>query len=165
MGQPARHNKVIRHVRLYHYLLKSPAWQELSANARSIYIEISRRYAGDGSNNGNIPYSVREAAASLRIGKSTAGRAIEELQKNGFIVMAKPGAFSLKTRHATEWRLTEFPCDVTGQSATKDFMRWSLQKQNSVPLAGLTVPVVGPNGTCGGTERSITRLTVPVVGP
>jgi hypothetical protein len=35
------------------------------------------------------------------------------------------GAFSLKKRHATEWRLTEFPCDIThALMGSKEFMRW-----------------------------------------
>ena len=137
-----------RHVRLYHWVLKTAAWKSLSAEARAIYIEMSARYHG--TNNGQIPYSVREAANSLRIGKTTAARAIEMLQDRGFIVAMTKGAFSLKTRHATEWRLTEFLCDVSNALPTKEFARWS-ENQNAVPGAGLTVPVAVPNGTCSGT--------------
>jgi len=113
-----------RHVRLYHYMTDSPAWHDLSAVARAIYCEIAKRYAGDGSNNGRIPYSVRQAAAELRISPTTASRGLRELQDHGFIVAVTKGAFSLKKRHATEWRLTEFNCDVTHAIASKDFMRW-----------------------------------------
>ena len=114
-----------RHVRLYHYMTNSRAWHDLSAVARAIYIEIAKRYAGVGSNNGRIPYSVREAAAELKIGTATASRALGALVDHGFIVPVTKGAFSRKIRHATEWRLTEFPCDVTNTlTATKDFMRW-----------------------------------------
>jgi hypothetical protein len=52
-------------------MLKSSAWKSLTANARAIYIEMASRYGGPGSNNGRIPYSVRDAAKSLKIGKST----------------------------------------------------------------------------------------------
>jgi hypothetical protein len=52
-----------RHVRLDHYLLKTPAWQSLNAVARVIYIEVKFRF--NGSNNGRIPYSIREAADAL----------------------------------------------------------------------------------------------------
>jgi hypothetical protein len=38
-----------------------PAWQSLDGNTRSVYVEIAQRYAGAGSNNGRIPYSIREA--------------------------------------------------------------------------------------------------------
>jgi hypothetical protein len=115
-----------RHVRLYHYMTDSLAWHDLSAVARSIYIDLARRYAGIGSNNGRIPYSVREGAAELKISAATASRALAELVDHGFIVPMVKGAFSIKKRHATEWRLTEFPCDVTDVLSSKDFMRWQL---------------------------------------
>src|SRR5215207_907221 len=91
-----------RHVRLYHYVLESNAWAALNANARAIYIEMAKRYMG--TNNGRIPHSVREAAASLRISTATAARAIQHLEELGFIAAVTKGAFSLKKRHATEWR-------------------------------------------------------------
>jgi hypothetical protein len=106
-------------------MLNTPAWHDLNAVARAIYIEIAKRYAGLGSNNGRIPYSVREAAAELNIGTATASRALRALVDHGFIVPVTRGAFSRKNRHSTEWRLTEFPCDVTNTPiATKDYMRW-----------------------------------------
>ena len=123
-----RSGKSARHVRLYHYMLESEAWKSLTANARAIYLEIAARYAGPSSNNGRIPYSVGEAAASLKISRATACRALQQLQDRGFIAVVKRGAFSLKTKHASEWRLTEFPCDVSGDLSTKDFMKWRAPK-------------------------------------
>jgi hypothetical protein len=72
------------------------------------------------------------------------------LQDRGFIVIMTNGAFSRKNRHATEWRLTEFNCDVTNALPTWEFARWR-ESQNTVPGAGLTVPVAELNGTCSGT--------------
>jgi DNA-binding transcriptional regulator YhcF (GntR family) len=140
--------KESRHVRLYHWFLKSEAWRSLSPNARALYVEIVARY--NGSNNGRIPFSVREAAEALHIGKNAASTAFSELQDRGFLVIAKRSAFSLKTKTATEWRLTEFPCDVTNAISSREFMRWSPEKQNTVPNTGLTVPVAGQYGTCSG---------------
>jgi len=144
-----RSKKDGRHVRLYHYMMDAEAWQSLSGNQRAIYVEMVARY--NGRNNGRIPYSVREAAESLHIGKSTAARDLAVLQERGFIIPRKKGAFSLKVRHATEWRLTEFSCDVTPALPTKEFMRWSPKIQNAVPPQNSTVPVLEPNDTCGGT--------------
>ena len=48
------------------------AGDDADATARAIYVHMAMRYAGPGSNNGRLPYSVREAAAELHIGKSTA---------------------------------------------------------------------------------------------
>ena len=66
----------------------------------------------------------------------------------------KRGAFSLKQKHATEWRLTEFPCDVTNDIASKDFMRWkpAPAPQNTVSPQTTSVPVAKPLGTCTETE-------------
>jgi hypothetical protein len=49
-----------RYVKLRYWLLNSQAWNSLSGNARALYVELAQRY--NGSNNGRIPYSVREAA-------------------------------------------------------------------------------------------------------
>jgi DNA-binding transcriptional regulator YhcF (GntR family) len=112
-----------RYVRLFHYMTNSEAWRSLDAVARALYVEITRRYMG--SNNGRIPYSVREGAENLNVGKATVMRALKKLEDHGFIVPTKIGAFSLKARHATEWRLTEFPCNLTNAAvATKEFVRW-----------------------------------------
>lgn len=165
MARGNRKAKMLRHVRLYHYFMQTEAWHSLKALERSIYIEIAARYAGDGSNNGSIGYSIREAAFTFKVGKSSAARALEALQDRGFIVARKKGAFSLKSRHSTEWRLTEFGCDLTGALPTKEFMRWSTKNQNPVPPESSTVPGVGPTGTCLGTGTSKTPSTVSLVGP
>jgi hypothetical protein len=133
--------KESRHVRLYHWFLKSEAWRSLSPNARALYVEIVTRY--NGSNNGCIPFSVREAAEALHIGKNAAAAAFEELRDRGFLVVAKRSSFSLKTKAATEWRLTEFPCDVTNAISSREFMRWS---PGNCPA--------GPVSLAGGGARS-----------
>lgn len=157
--------KMLRHVRLYHYMMQTDAWKSLRALERSIYTEIAARYAGDGSNNGRIGYSIREAASTFGVGKSSAARALEALQDRGFIVARKKGAFSLKSRHSTEWRLTEFGCDLTGALPTKEFARWRLENQKPVPAGTLTVPVPGLPGTYGGTGHFKRPPTVSLVGP
>lgn len=129
-NQKGRSTNVERYVALAHWIMRTPAWRDLDCVARCAYIELASRYAGPGSNNGRIPYSVREMAEALKTSKATALRALNRLQDHGFTVLMKQGAFNLKLRHATEWRLTEFPCDLTGAIATKDFARW--KKQNTV---------------------------------
>lgn len=117
-----------RYVRLNHYMLNCPAWRALDAVARAIYVDMSKRYAGPGSNNGRIPYAVREGVSELRISKATVSRALAKLIEHGFIRPTTKGAFSLKRRHATEWLLTEHPSDVTNEALpAKDFMKWGPQ--------------------------------------
>lgn len=133
-----------RYVALTHWMMRTAAWRSLDCVARCAYVELASRYAGPGSNNGRLPFSLREMAEALNVGKMTAARALRSLQEHGFIVETKRGAFSLKLRHASEWRLTEFGCDITGALATKDFARW--QKQN-------TVSPQDPNGSHSDTAR------------
>ena len=124
-----------RYVMMYHWIMETPAWKSLDGNARAIYLEMARRYAGPGSTNGKIAYSARQAAENLHISKDTANRALNALQDRGFIVVVTKGAFSRKNPHATEWRLTEFDCDVTGNLATKDFAQWSPEPSSTGPVA------------------------------
>jgi DNA-binding transcriptional regulator YhcF (GntR family) len=149
-----------------HFMLNTPAWKSLDSTARAIYLHMAMRYAGPGSNNGRLPYSVREAAAELNIGKSTAARGLKILIDRGFIVTVQRGAFSLKNRHATEWRLTEFPSDIDDSLATKDFTRWTPANSKlgtssetvRYPERNRSVPITGP---CS----SETARTVPALGP
>ncbi len=121
-----RSNREARHVRLYHWLMDTPAWASLDCVARCVYVELARRYGGEDATgkgcNGHIPCSLLELAKALHVSKATAMRALDKLEVRGFIVMTKQGAFNVKMRHSTEWRLTEFPC--AGELATKDFARW-----------------------------------------
>ena len=125
-----------RYVALHHWLMKTEAWRDLDCVARSAYVELSSRYGGPGSNNGRIPFSLREMAQALNCSKATAMRALERLRDHGFVVMTKKGAFRALLRIATEWRLTEFPDDLTGQMATKDFSRWTTK--NKTPFRAET---------------------------
>ena len=123
MSKLQRH-KPERYVKLRYWLLDSPAWQSLPGNARALYVQMAQRY--NGSNNGRIPYSVREAAGVLNVSQGMAVYLFDVLQDRGFIVRTKRGIFSEKatTRVASEWRMTEFDNDVVAGYATKEFMRW-----------------------------------------
>ena len=123
-----------RYIRLHHYLLKTSAWLGLSAGARAVYVQVAFRY--NGSNNGRIAYSVRDAAAECRVNKDTASRAFKELVDGGFIEATRYGGLTRKTRLASEWRLTEYRCDLTGSLSTKPFMtRGALANANHQPQA------------------------------
>jgi hypothetical protein len=136
-------------VMLPRYLLESAAWRSLSAQARTLYIHLALRY--NGRNNGALALSVRDAATECRLAKDTAARAFSELVERGFIELAQAGAFTFKTRHAAEWRLTALPCDRTGAPASKVFMRWrppdpprsesrSQKRDAPVPQSGTVTP-------------------------
>lgn len=113
-------------VRLDGFMLDSAAWCSLTPAERVVYVELRRRY--NGKNNGLIALSVRDAADRCNINKDTARKALSRLQERGFTECVTPGGFSLKLRHATEWRLLDERCDKTGALPTKAFMRWRPQE-------------------------------------
>jgi hypothetical protein len=141
-----------RFVRLFHWMLQSPAWQSLSPVQRALYLELAQRYTG--FNNGRIGLSARDAAEALGSSKSTVARAFAALVERGFIEQQKRGHFDRKSRHASEWRLTIENCDVTGALASKAFMKWG--RENKTGPSGGTV------GLSGGTDPlGIRRRTTP----
>lgn len=114
------------------YVKRSAGWQALTPIERAAYIEVKWRY--DGNNNGRIGLGCRELADELNMSRDTAARSLDGLQAKGFVIKAKPSAFNVKNRAVTEWRLTEYPCDVTDELPTKEFMRWApAQNQQSHP--------------------------------
>lgn len=139
-----------RHVRLYHWLLQSAAWQGLGPVDRALYIELSSRFFG--SNNGQIILSVRQASDALHVSKATAARAFEALQRHGFVAVQHHGGFNLKNRkgQATEWRLTEHP-HGTAAVGTKEFMRWTTG--NDFPVSRIIMPARKTKASKGGAER------------
>jgi hypothetical protein len=151
MSKKNPRDKPAKYLALPHHMLNSAAWKSLSATARAIYIDMAKRYFG--TNNGRIAYSVRCAVDEMRIGLATVKRALDDLTDRGFIVPIKKGAFSYKVRHATEWRLTQFPTDNPIELATKDFMKWTPDENKTrYPQRNCTVAVAEPIGSCSGTN-------------
>lgn len=107
-------------VMLSEYVLRSEAYRHLSVYGRALLVEFIRKY--DGTNNGFIALSVRDAQELLGCSDRPTRKALKELQDKGFVTIRKKGAYSRKVPHATEWALTEHPIGQT--PATKDFMRW-----------------------------------------
>jgi hypothetical protein len=132
MVKPRRLNKRLDapHVRLYVYMLNSLAYLSLGCPARAVLVEISRVY--DGRNNGRLGMSVRMLADRCHIARGTVSVALKELQDRRFIECVTKGTFNRKIQHASEWRLTAWPCDVTGDLPTKAFMSWRPEKQKPV---------------------------------
>lgn len=101
-------NNTTRFVRLDHKILNSNAYRALSANARSLLIELAMLDKGD--NNGSLYLSVRDAAARLGVSDLTAAQtAFADLQQLGFIEMTEEAHFHVKAADKSRarcWRLT-----------------------------------------------------------
>jgi hypothetical protein len=115
-------------VQLYHWLRKTPAWLSLSPYAKLLYIEMRAKY--NGTNNGDISMSYREAEELVGCSNKPIPGAFRELQDRGFIIPVQKGAFTWKVRfqgsgRATTWRLTELSQDIPERAiATLDFKKW-----------------------------------------
>ncbi len=109
-------------MKLEYYMLRSAAWLSLSPVARCVYIELVSLY--NGSNNGRLALSARDAAERVGCSKNTTARAFVELIEKGFIDLCSRGRFDRKTPHAAEYRLTIHRCDCSSERASKRFTRW-----------------------------------------
>jgi hypothetical protein len=73
-------------------------------NHQAILVDLARRH--NGGNNGTIGYGCREAAQAAHVSPNTAGRILDELQKDGVIRITREAAFNMKTGSATrEWEI------------------------------------------------------------
>lgn len=120
-------------------MLKTAAWRSLGPIARVIYVELAQRY--NGSNNGEISLSVREAARLVHVAKDTASKALHELEAKGFIKSNVCGSFNFKLGLATTWILTEFELD--GNPPTKEFFSWRPENSEAGPKSGPNCPKPG----------------------
>ena len=115
-----------RHVQLPEYLQATEAWASLKPGPRALYIELKRRF--NGSNNGKIFLSHRDAAKLLNVHRNTVGAYFAELEGKGFLRITRgpylgPSGVGL----ATCWALEELPIQNEGP-ATKRFMKWQAKK-------------------------------------
>lgn len=111
-----------RYLRLTHFLMGTPAWRTLNPYGRAAYIEIAALY--DGSNNGFLAMGERRLADAMNVTEKTAAKAVKQLEERGFIEIAQKSGFNRKDRRATEFRLTDVPCDRSNQPPSKAFQKW-----------------------------------------
>lgn len=119
------------HVRLHRHELDCSAYRSLSPEARALLVEARALYWG-GEN--CVHLSLREIMRRLRVGRTRAEKARDELLDRGFLRLLRPGSFNCKVRHAPEYALTNVPLDPDrdGATAPKDFMRWQPAQKSTV---------------------------------
>jgi hypothetical protein len=121
---------------LFHNLTDSHAWHLLPPLYRCGYIELARLYNGE--NNGRLAMSARRLAHQIPCNKDTAAEALRALEDAGFIETVKFGRFARKAdqRVSSEYRLTCFRCDATGELPSRKFnpqIRWDIRDGNKRP--------------------------------
>lgn len=114
----------VRFIKLHRGVTSSQAWKSLSCEAKCLVLQIWERH--NGNNNGQIPYSVREAREDLGIGSTRLTTAFKDAQDRGFIVAHHKGSFTHKTAagkgRASEWEITAERCN--GKPAKNTFRKW-----------------------------------------
>ena len=134
----AGRNDTEQYMGISYVMANSPAFRSLSGAALKVWVELRSRF--NGRNNGRITLSWDEAARLLHMGKSTIGRALEELEEKGFIVMTRRGHWY--GRMATEWAVTDRHLD--GHLPTNAWKNWRAppksKNRSSVPRRTILTP-------------------------
>ena len=118
-----------RHVQLPEWVQATEAWATMKPAPRALYIELKRRF--NGSNNGAIILSHRDAAKALNVHRNTIGGLFDTLQERGFITMTHaPYLGPSGIGRASVWALEELPLRK-GVPATRRFARWMLSESKS----------------------------------
>jgi hypothetical protein len=136
-----------RFFQMHVWLLNSDAWRATNVYERCLYMELKQRY--NGSNNGEIGFSHREAQQALNCSNKPVIDAFKGLLEKGFIRAAQVGSFHWKQGggaggRSTRWILTEYPVDhpLKSLSADRDFMRWKPSEKEKSRCADSTRMVV-----------------------
>jgi hypothetical protein len=120
VDRKGRSKRGTRFTQVHEWLAESEAYRALKPGPRALLIELKLLY--NGNNNGEIFFSVRDAARLLHVDKQTAAAWFWVLEYTGFIRARMRGTYSVKERHATVWILTEH--DIGDSKPSKLFMKW-----------------------------------------
>jgi hypothetical protein len=85
-----------------------------------------------------------------------------ELVEKGFIEPRTRGAYSVKFRRATEWRLNDRRCDVTGKAQSQAFLKWSGDVQGSAEPQATSASRAKPWRVLNMSRAKWYRLDKPV---
>ncbi|WP_376873333.1 hypothetical protein [Albirhodobacter sp. R86504] len=126
-------------VQVFHGIMKTPAWQDLSPTARALYVELKARF--NGKNNGQIMLSHREAGALLNLHRNSLGKFFNELVDHGFIhATSEPHLGPSGIGQTTKWAFDEMRVDAT--PARQAFRSWSAPRviENRKPRTKSVTP-------------------------
>lgn len=144
------------HARIYSSWVELPTWRALSPTARALLVEILARFRP--GENGALEWPVRRAADVLGVSKATGARSLSELERNGWLSVARVGKFGGKAKPAT-YALAMFKDDAAGELASMAFEHlpgepYRVPRKRQSRQADKTVPPLRLNGFTGGTGQS-----------
>ncbi len=146
-------SKGVPHVRVDKSVFHSGAYRACSLAERAMLLEVVELH--NGSNNGSLWLSVRDAARRLGVSDpNTARRALRGLCEKGLLAVSTPGYFTVKTRHATCYRITFLPAN--GQGPTSEFRNW--QPAEKTPEAVRVAATAKGKLRCGFSSSSVVKI-------
>ena len=120
---------------LTYSMATSAAFRSLGGAALKVLVELRCKF--DGTNNGELFLSYKDAAEKLGLGRASIHRAFAELQDKGFVRQTRAGHWY--SHRAATWAVTDRPIQA-GEPAPNDWRRWQPRKQNSVPIRNQEAP-------------------------
>ena len=94
-----------QHARLYHEMLKSPAWIALSYSAKVLFLDLRLKLTS--FNNGNIEAVFSELKHRGWKSKTTMHKALRELEVLGFISKTRQGGIASMSKICSLYRFTD----------------------------------------------------------
>ena len=156
MANASRRKTEPRHIRLYHSIMLTVAWAYLSGNAIKVLLALVR--IDDGSKNGHIFYSDRQAALDTGLSRNTCIKAFRELVDKGFLRIVEKGHFDRKVRHATVWRYTwQAVPGLCGP--TREFEKWKPDDEKQ------RAQIMTRTGAINEPSDDFDALTGPIIAP
>lgn len=108
-------------VLLSHWLLKQPAWRAMKPGPQALYVALKMQF--NGSNNGAVFLSQRDATEALNVSRETVASYFRELESKGFIIKTEGHSLGINGKgRSAKWALTEE--SLNAALATKDFVNW-----------------------------------------
>ena len=114
MPKPKNYKRSGSYVQRYEIMLASPAYRDLSPNARCLLEEFQRIYRP--GRNGALSISTRNATKLLNVAEPTAMKAFDSLTTHGFLILKNHENWF--QRKAREWALTFEP--INGREPSED---------------------------------------------
>ena len=118
----------------------------MSPASRLVYQAIELRF--NGSNNSKVLAGSRDLADETGMAKSTVLDSLHDLQRKGFVKVARRGSFGSSGGHAALYELTRLPPNMSGQP-TREYERWAHGQEHAVNVS----PRQSKAGRSSQTER------------
>lgn len=122
-----------KHVRIFHSMMDTAAWQAASGNSIKVLLALVRK--DNGERNGQLAFSCREAATLTGLSVRTCQRCLIELQELGFIRCTEKGAFNRKMLHASLWRYTWQAWPEGKMGPTREYETWKPENKSRMQVS------------------------------